>query len=100
MVPGFYCLLLLETITRIPNNQSLTRTPRTPNPTNRENAAATYDSIWHIFSDDGGMPESGLKLVIDQGREALKIDRPVAITVVAEYGFLRDAQRELGIKTR
>jgi len=64
----------------------------------RESAAATYDSTWRIFSDDGNMPESGLKLVIDQGREAMKIDRPVAISEVAEYGFVRDAQRELGIK--
>ena len=27
----------------------------------RESAAATYDSTWKIFSEDGGMSESGLK---------------------------------------
>jgi NitT/TauT family transport system substrate-binding protein len=64
----------------------------------RESAAATYDSTWRIFSEDGAMSESGLKLVIDQGREAMKIERPVAIAEVAETGFLRDAQKELGIK--
>lgn len=66
----------------------------------RESAAATYDSTWRIFSEDGGMPESGLKLVIDQGRQAMKIDRAVAIDEVAEFGLLREAQRELGIKVR
>jgi hypothetical protein len=46
------------------------------------------------------MPESGLKLVIDQGREAMKIDRAVAISEVAEYGPLREVHKELGIKSR
>jgi NitT/TauT family transport system substrate-binding protein len=66
----------------------------------RESAVATYDSTWKIFSEDGGISESGLKLVIDQGREAMKIERPVAISEVAEFSFLRDAQKELGIKGR
>ena len=48
----------------------------------RESVAATYDSTWKIFSEDGSMPEIGLKLVIDQGREAMKMDRPVAISEV------------------
>jgi NitT/TauT family transport system substrate-binding protein len=64
----------------------------------RESAAATYDSTWKIFSEDGGMSESGLKLVIDQGREAMKIDRAVALTEVADFGIIRDVQREMGIK--
>ncbi|MSP38538.1 MAG: ABC transporter substrate-binding protein [Deltaproteobacteria bacterium] len=64
----------------------------------RESAAATYDSTWKIFSEDGGMSESGLKLVIDQGREAMKIERAVALSEVAEFGIIRDVQRELGIK--
>jgi NitT/TauT family transport system substrate-binding protein len=66
----------------------------------RESAAATYDSTVKIFSEDGGMSESGLKLVIDQGREAMKIDRPVALSEVAEFGIIRDVQREMGIKAR
>ena len=66
----------------------------------RESAAATYDSTWKIFSEDGGMSESGLKLVIDQGREAMKIERAVVNSEVADLTFLRDAQRELGIKPK
>ena len=64
----------------------------------RESAAATYDSTWKIFSEDGSISESGLKLVIDQGREAMKIERPVALSEVADFSFIRDVQKELGIK--
>jgi hypothetical protein len=32
----------------------------------RESAAATYDSTWKISAKTASMPESGLKLVIDQ----------------------------------
>ena len=66
----------------------------------RESAAATYDSTWKIFSEDGSIPEAGLKLVIDQGRQAMNIDRPIPISEVADFGPLREAQKELGIKPR
>ena len=64
----------------------------------QESAAATYDSTWKIFSEDGGIPESGLKLVIEQGREAMKIERPVALSEVADLSFIREVQKELAIK--
>src|SRR6266581_1426341 len=64
----------------------------------RESAVATYDSTWKIFSEDGGLSESGLKLVIDQGREAMKIERPVANSEVADFTRIRDVQKELGIR--
>ena len=66
----------------------------------RESAAATYDSTWKIFSEDGSIPDAGLKLVIDQGRQAMNIDRQVANSEVSDPAFLREAQRELGIKPR
>ena len=66
----------------------------------RESAAATYDGTWRIFSEDGSIPENGLKLVIDQGREAMKIDRPVANSEIADLSILREVQKELGIKGR
>lgn len=66
----------------------------------RESAAATYDSTWKIFSEDGSISEAGLKLVIDQGRQAMNIDRPVANSEVSDPAILREAQRELGIKSR
>jgi NitT/TauT family transport system substrate-binding protein len=64
----------------------------------RDSATATYDSTWRIFSEDGGIPDSGLRLVIDQGREAMKIERAVANSEVADLSILQEAQRELGIK--
>jgi len=66
----------------------------------RESAVATYDSTWKIFSEDGGLSESALKLVIDQGREAMKIERPVANSEVADFNIIREVQKELGIKAR
>jgi hypothetical protein len=39
-----------------------------------------------------------LKLVIDQAREAMKIERAVANAEVADFALLRDVHRELGMK--
>lgn len=64
----------------------------------RESAAATYDATWKIFSEDGAISDSGLKLVIDQARGAMKIDRPVAISEVADLSLIRELQKELGIR--
>jgi NitT/TauT family transport system substrate-binding protein len=64
----------------------------------RESAAATYDSTWKIFSEDGAISESGLKIVIDQGREAMKIERAVAGSEVADFSIIREVHKEMGIK--
>jgi len=61
----------------------------------RESAAATYDSTWRVFSEDGSIPEAGLKLVIDQGREAMKIERAVVNSDVSDMSLLREVQKEL-----
>ena len=45
------------------------------------------------------MTENGLKVVIDQAKQSMNIDRPVAVSEVADF-IVRDAQRELGIKGR
>ena len=68
--------------------------------TDRESASASYDGTVKVFNADGSIPESGLKLVIDQSRQALKMDQPVSPDQVADLGPLRDAQKELGIKGR
>jgi NitT/TauT family transport system substrate-binding protein len=68
--------------------------------TDRDAAANTYDSTWRIFSEDGGLTESGLRLVIDQAKQSMNIDRPVAISDVAEFTLVREAQKDLGIKAR
>ena len=64
----------------------------------RDSAAATYDSTWRIFSEDGTIPENGLKFIVDQARESLKIDRPVANSEVADTTLLREVQKELGTR--
>ncbi len=64
----------------------------------RDSAAATYDSTWRVFSEDGSIPEAGLKLVIDQGREAMKIERAVASSEVTDSALLREVHKEIGIK--
>lgn len=68
--------------------------------TDRESATASYDGTVKVFNADGSIPESGLKLVIDQAKQALKVDQPVAPDQVADLAPLREAQKELGIKGR
>ena len=68
--------------------------------TDRENAAASYDGTVKVFNNDGSIPESGLKLVVEQSKQSLKVDKPIAPEDVADLGPLREAQKELGIKGR
>jgi ABC-type nitrate/sulfonate/bicarbonate transport system substrate-binding protein len=68
--------------------------------TQREDAVASYDSTWQVFSSDGAMPDDGMRLVIDDAQKALKLSRVFAINEVADAGPLREAQRSLGIKAK
>ena len=68
--------------------------------TDRENATATYESTWKVFNLDGNIPEDGLRLVIEQAKQALKITREVSPNEIADLTLLREAQRELGVKGR
>src|SRR4029079_19731843 len=45
--------------------------------TQKEDAAASYDSTWQLFSPDGSMPDDGMRLVIDDAQKALKINRAI-----------------------
>lgn len=66
----------------------------------RDFAYASYDALRNLFNADGGVPEDGLKLVIDQARRSAKVTREVTAGEVAELTFLREVQAELGIKAR
>ena len=66
----------------------------------RDYAYASYDALRNLFNADGGVPEDGLKLVIDQARRNAKVTREVAPAEVAEFTLLREAQAELGVKGR
>jgi NitT/TauT family transport system substrate-binding protein len=64
----------------------------------KETAAATYESVWKTYNDDGSLPEKGLRLVIDEAKRVGKVDREISLSEVADLSILREAQRELGIK--
>ena len=65
---------------------------------NRELASAIYESSARIFNHDGSLPESGLRLIVDEAKRAAKIERDVPLNDIADLSILREAQRELGIK--
>jgi ABC-type nitrate/sulfonate/bicarbonate transport system substrate-binding protein len=67
---------------------------------NRETATANYDSSARVFNDDGSLPESGLRLIIDEAKKTAKLEREVPLNDVADLSILREAQKELGIKPR
>ena len=66
--------------------------------TDRNSAAAAYDAAVKVFNADGTIPESGLRLVLEQARSEANISREVAVSEVADLTLLREAQRELGTK--
>src|SRR6266446_2362738 len=59
----------------------------------KEMAAATYESSWKIYNDDGGVPEKGLLLVIDELKKLGKVEREIAPSEVADLSILREAQK-------
>ncbi len=67
---------------------------------NRETAIVNYDSSARVFNDDGSLPESGLRLIIDEAKKTAKLEREVALNDVADLSILKEAQKELGIKPR
>src|SRR5262245_38313777 len=64
----------------------------------REIAAATYDSVVKSFNEDGSVPEDGLRLVIEEAKKTVKVDRRVSVSDVADLTILIEAQKELGMK--
>ena len=64
----------------------------------KEIAAATYDSVSKAFSEDGRIPEDGLRRVVEEAKKIAKVTREVPLQEVADLSLLRDAQKELGIK--
>jgi ABC-type nitrate/sulfonate/bicarbonate transport system substrate-binding protein len=66
----------------------------------KEMAAVTYDSVVKAYNDDGGVPESGLRLGIDEAKRVGKLDREISFTDVADLALLREAQKELGLKVK
>lgn len=65
----------------------------------KEIASVTYDSVWKAFTEDGTLPENGLRVAIDEARRVGKVEREVSFGEVADLSILREAQKELGITT-
>jgi hypothetical protein len=65
---------------------------------NGELATATYESTAKSFSENGNVPEDGLRLIIEEAKKRAKVKREVSINEVADSSILKVAQRELGIK--
>ena len=66
--------------------------------TKPEFAEAAYDSTVSVFSQDGTIPEDGLRLVIENFRKSMNISRQVSLSDVSDSTLLFQVQRELGIK--
>jgi ABC-type nitrate/sulfonate/bicarbonate transport system substrate-binding protein len=62
----------------------------------KEMATATYESSVKSFSDDLGIPDDGLRLLISEAKRTAKVDREVSFSEIAELSILKEAQRELG----
>ncbi len=67
---------------------------------NRETATANYDGAVRVFNDDGSLPDAGLRLIIDEAKKTAKIERDIPLSEVADLSILKEAQKELGIKTK
>jgi NitT/TauT family transport system substrate-binding protein len=65
---------------------------------NREVAATTYDGVVKVYNEDPSVCEKGLRVMIEERKQSLKITRDVSLSEVADLSILREAQREMGIK--
>ena len=66
----------------------------------RQSAADYFDATWRSSSPDGSIPEKGLRLVIEDAKSALKIQRDVSFVEVADDSLVKEVQREMKIKGR
>ncbi len=66
----------------------------------RQSAADYYDATWRSSSADGSIPEKGLRLVIEDAKSALKIQRDVSFAEVADDLLVKEVQRDMKIKGR
>ena len=65
---------------------------------NREVATATYDGVSKVYNEDPSVCEKGLRVMIEERKQTLKITRDVPLSEVADLSLLREVQREMGIK--
>jgi ABC-type nitrate/sulfonate/bicarbonate transport system substrate-binding protein len=66
----------------------------------RQSASDYYDATWKSSSPDGSIPEKGLRLVIEDAKSALKINRDISFSEVADDSLVKEVQREMKLKGR
>lgn len=66
----------------------------------QEMATATYNSVSKAFNEDGGIPEDGLRLVIEEAKRTAKVNREISTNEVEDLSILREVQKELAVKGR
>jgi NitT/TauT family transport system substrate-binding protein len=64
----------------------------------RELAAATYEPLVKVFNVDGGLPEKGFRVVIEEAKGITNVNREISLSEIADLSILREAQTELGIR--
>jgi hypothetical protein len=62
---------------------------------NAEHAYASYDATVKVISQDGGIPEDGLKFLVEQAKRDVKITRDIPMSEIADFGVWREIQKAL-----
>lgn len=63
-----------------------------------EHAYASYDATVKVISPDGDIPEDGLNFLVEQAKRDAKITRDIPMGEIADFGILREIQKELGLR--
>jgi ABC-type nitrate/sulfonate/bicarbonate transport system substrate-binding protein len=61
----------------------------------RESAVNTYNALGQLFSEDGALPDKGLRFVIEENKKIVKTTREIGLGDVADLSILKQAQNEL-----
>jgi len=65
---------------------------------NKDVAPATYEGVVKVYNEDPSVCEKGLRVMIEERKTTLKVNREVPLSEVADLSILREAQREMGAK--
>ena len=65
---------------------------------NKDVAPATYEGVVKVYNEDPSVCEKGLRVMIEERKTTLKVNREVPLSEVADLSILCEAQREMGAK--
>jgi hypothetical protein len=58
-------------------------------------AEETYKVMLQTMTDDGTVPESELKDLLEQARQETSVKREIALTDIVDFSLLRQATKEM-----